>query len=193
MRALRCFLHSKQRVGGDRLALPFQLQQPLLANLHRRRDEPERLRAEQHLPRLRRLLQPRRDIDRVAGRQTLLGAGQHLPGVHADPALDPQLRQCIPHLHRRPTSPQRIILMHHRDTEHSHHRVPDELLHRATMRLNDALHPLEVARQQPLQRLRIHRLPQRRRPDNVAEQHRHDLPVCADRHETRLEHERSRT
>ena len=55
------------------------------------------------------------------------------------------------------------------------------------MRLDDPLHPLEVARQQPLQRLRIHRLPERRRADHVAEQHRHDLPVRAVRHESRLE------
>ena len=38
-------------------------------------------------------------------------------------------------------------------------------------------HPLEVARRQALQRLRIRRLPERRRPDNVAKQHRHDLAM----------------
>ena len=37
-------------------------------------DERERVRADQHLSRLRRLLEARRHVDRVAGRQPLLGA-----------------------------------------------------------------------------------------------------------------------
>jgi len=64
---------------------------------------------------------------------------------------------------------------------------PMNFYHRALVRLDDRLHSLEVVRQQPLQRLGIHRLAERRRADDVAEQHRHDLPVCAGRHEPRLE------
>ena len=89
----------------------------------------------------------------------------------------PSSGERLPHLHRRPAGPQRVVLVHHRHPEHRHHRVADELLHRAAVRLDDPLHPLEIPRQQRPQRLRIRRLPERRRPDHVAEQHRHDLPA----------------
>ena len=178
-----------EQVGGDRLALALQLEQPGLADLDRSRDERERVRTDQHLARLGRLLQPRRDVHRVPGSKPLLGAGQHLARVHADPALDPELRERIPHLHRRPARTQRVVLVRNRHAEHRHHRIADELLHRTAVRLDDPLHPLEIARQQPLQRLRIHRLTQRRRPDDVAEQHRHHLPVRTARHQPRLDHQ----
>ena len=42
-----------------------------------------------------------------------------------------------------------------------------------------ALHPLEIAGQQRPQRLRIRRLPQRRRTDQITEQHRHHLAALA--------------
>ena len=41
-------------------------------------------------PGVRRLLQPRGDVDRVAGREPLLGAGHDLAGVHADAQLEPR-------------------------------------------------------------------------------------------------------
>ena len=137
----------------------------------------ERMRrlADQHLARRRRLLEPRRHVHRVPGRQPLRRARHHLAGVHADPAADPELRQRVPHLHRRPARPQRVVLVRRGDPEHRHHRVADELLHRAAVRLDDRLHPLEVAGQQRPQRLRIRRLAQRRRAGHVAEQHRHRL------------------
>ena len=95
-----------------------------------------------------RLLQPGGDVDRVAGREPLLGAGHDLAGVHADPSLDAELRECLAHLHRRPAGAQRIVLVHRRHAEHGHDRVADELLHRSAVRLDDRLHPLEVAGQQ---------------------------------------------
>ena len=64
-----------------------------------------------------------------------------------------------------------------RDPEHSHHRVADELLHRAAVALDDRLHPLEVAGKQRPDRLRVGRLPERRRADDVAEQDGHDLAL----------------
>jgi len=54
-------------------------------------------------------------------------------------------------------------LVRHWDAEHGHHGVTDEFLDRAAVRLDDPLHPHEVAREQPLQCLRINRLPQCRR------------------------------
>jgi hypothetical protein len=48
--------------------------------------------------------------------------------------------------------------------EDRHHGVADELLHRATVDLDDCLHPLEVASEQRAQRIRVEPLPQLRRP-----------------------------
>ena len=70
---------------------------------------------------------------------------------------------------RRPRAP--------RNPEHRHHGVADELLHRAAVRIDDRLHPLEVAGKQHPDRLRVGRLPQRRRADDVAEQDGHDLAL----------------
>ena len=105
--------------------------------------------------------------------------GHDLARVHPDPRLHPELRQRLPHLHRRPHRPHRVVLVHHRHPEHRHHRVPDELLHRPAVRLDDPPHPLEIPHQQRPHRLRITRLTQRRRPDHVAEHHRHRLALLA--------------
>ena len=63
--------------------------------------------AEQDLPRLRCLLEPRRDVDGVPGRQPLLGARDDLAGVDADPALDAELGKREAQLRRRPQRAQR--------------------------------------------------------------------------------------
>ena len=109
--------------------------------------ELERRRADQHLARRRRLLEPRRHVHRVPGRQPLRRARS--PPHRCSPRSDPRsrARQRIPHLDRRPTGPQRVVLVHHRHPEHRHHRIPDELLHRPAVRLDDPAHPLEIARQ----------------------------------------------
>src|SRR5579862_5670523 len=67
--------------------------------------------------------------------------------------------------------------MHNRHTEHRHHRITDELLDRPAVPLDNPPHPREITRQQRSQRLRIRRLPQRRRPGHITEDHRHRLPL----------------
>ena len=123
------------------------------------------------------LLQPGSDVDRVPRRQPLLGPGHDLTRIHTDPCLHPEFRQRFAHLERGTHRPQCVILVRHRNPKHHHHRVTDELLHRPTMRLDDPAHPLEIPGQQRPQRLRIRRLPQRRRPGHVTEHNRHDLPL----------------
>jgi hypothetical protein len=75
---------AKRRYG---LALALQRHRLDLFGLDHPVDEVERRLPEQDVVRLGRLLEASRKIDRVAGREPLLGAGQHLAGVHADPAL----------------------------------------------------------------------------------------------------------
>ena len=175
--ALRRLAHAQQPVGGNRLGLALQLERLDRLDLGRVADERERRLPDQHLARLRRLLQPRRDVDRIAGRQPLLRPRHHLAGHHADPPLQPELGQRVAHLDRRPHRAQRVVLVQHRHAEHGHHRVADELLHAAAVPLDDRLHPLEVAREQRTQPLGIERLAERGRAGQVAEQHRHRLAL----------------
>ena len=64
-----------------------------------------------------------------------------------------------------------------REPEDRHHRVADELLDDAAVALDDRLHALEVAREQRAERLRVDRLAERRRADDVAEEHGYDLAL----------------
>jgi hypothetical protein len=150
VRPLRNLVNGNERIGGDRLALALQLEQKLLSDFDRSRHEPERVRSDQHLTRPRRLLQPRSDVHGIASGETLLGAGEHLASIDADPTIDTEVRQGIAHLHRRAARPECIVLVRRRYAEHRHHRITDELLHQTAVRLHDRLHPLEIARQQPL-------------------------------------------
>ena len=115
----------------------------------------KRLAADQDLARLRGLLEPRGHVDGVPGREPLLGARHDLARLDADPTLDPELGQRVPHLDGGPQRPQRVVLVHDRHAEDGHHRVADELLDRAAVALDDRLHPVEVAREQRTQRLRV--------------------------------------
>ena len=130
------------------------------------------LRADVHLVRRRRLLEPRRDVHGVAGDETLARARDDLAGVDADARLHAERRQRVAHLVRGSQRAQRVVLVQHRHAEDGHHRVADELLDRAAVALDDRLHPVEVAREQRAQRLGIRRLAERRRAGDVAEDDR---------------------
>ena len=136
-------------------------------------------------------------IDRIAGRQPLIGAGHHLPGVHAgadahrgaEVGLQFPVELCD--VCAQPGCgayrPQRIVLMQHRDTENGHHRVSDELLHRAAMMFDNAAGSIEIPPHDLPEALRIQQLPQSRQPRHIAKQHRHRLALLArrDRHQSR--------
>ena len=177
VRALGRIEHRDEAVRGDGLDFAFELERLDRLGLDRAADELERRLADQDLARVGRALEPGGDVDRVSGGEPLLGAGDDLARVHADPSLDAELGECRAHLDRGPAGAQRVVLVHRRDAEDGHHRVADELLHRAAVRLDDLLHPLEVAGEQALQRLRVDRLPERGRADHVAEENRDDLAV----------------
>ena len=186
-----CFADREEREGGDRLALPLQLERPLLST-----STAAPTSASVSAP-ISTSPGPAACSSRAATLTASPVASRSSVPVTTSPVLTPirprpELRQRVAHLDRRPAGAERVVLVRHRHAEHRHHRVADELLHRAAVRLDDPPHPLEVTRQERLQRLRIDRLAERRRADDVAEQHRHDLPVRADSHEPRLEHRRGR-
>jgi hypothetical protein len=151
----------------------------VLVGHYRVLDERVRRFADQHLTRLSRLLKAGRHVHRVTRREPLRRAGHDLAGVDADPSADPELRQRVPHPHRSSRRAQSIILVSDRHPKDSHHRVADELLHRAAVRLDNPLHTLEIPSQQRPQRLRIRRLAEFCRTGDVAEQHRHRLALLA--------------
>jgi len=175
--AFRRFMNREQPVSRDQLGLPLHRQRFERFRVDCLTDELERRVVDQHLARLRCLLQTRCNVDRVAGRQPLLGAGDDLAGSEADAAFDPEAPEALPHLQRGPAGTQCIVLVRNRDAEHGHDGIADELLNRASVSLDSLLHALEVAGEQRAQGLRVSRLPQRRGADDVAEEDGYDFAL----------------
>jgi hypothetical protein len=137
-----------QPVRRHRLGLALHHERRQLHNLDRRSYESERLLSDQHLSRRGRLLEPRRDVDRIARREPFRRPGHDLPAVHADPALHAERGNRIADLDRRTAGAKRIVLVQDRYPEDGHHRVADELLHRAAVALDDRADRVEVPREQ---------------------------------------------
>ena len=174
---LRRVAHPQQPIGGNRLGLALQLERLDRLDLGRVADERERRLPISTSPGCAACSSRAATLTASPVAQPLLRPRHHLARHHADPPLQPELGQRIPHLDRRPHRAQRVILVQHRHAEHGHHGVADELLHTAAVPLDDRLHPLEVARQQRTQPLGIERLAERRRARQVAEQDRHRLAL----------------
>ena len=75
---LRRVTHSHEPIRGNRLGLALQLERLDRLDVDRVANERQRRLADQHLARLGRLLQPCRDVDRITGREPLLGPRHHL-------------------------------------------------------------------------------------------------------------------
>ena len=190
---------ASERLGtGDGLEHPPRLDGSALAlRLHGSErleprgvaNEPLRDRADQDLAAAGCLLQPLRGVDRVAGgERRRLVARHHLTGVDPDP--NPQLghlarfeRGIQPlhgplHVERGPHRPQRVVLVCAREAEHRHHRVADELLHRAAVALDGDPHLLVPPAQELAQRLGVEALAEHGRVGQVAEEDADGLPRC---------------
>src|SRR5688572_4808397 len=149
-------------------------------------NEPQRVVSEQDLPRSSRLLEPCRNVDRVARDERVALARDNRTGVEADPRVEVELVHDVPQLDRGPRGAERVVLRRHRNPEHGHHRIPDELLDGAAMPLENDPCGVVVAVHQRTKGFRIGPVADRRRPREVAEEHGHDLPDlpcrgCAER------------
>jgi hypothetical protein len=71
--------------------------------------------------------------------------------------------------------------MHTWHTEHRHHRVANELLHRATVALDGSARDVEVTRHHPAYRLRVNPLTQARGARDITEKNSDNLPLLARR------------
>ncbi len=160
MCSLRRLAHAQEPKSRNGLGLALQLERLDRLDLGPVADERKRRLPDQHLARLGSLLQPRGHVDRVARHQTFFGAGHHLAGGEADPRLKAELGQRVAHLRHSADGAKRVVFMEHRYAEDGHDCIPDELLHRPAVVLDDLLHPFEVVGEQPPERLRVDRLPQ---------------------------------
>ncbi len=164
----------------DRLGLPFEHERLDRFDANRVAHEEPRLRADQRLSCCGCLLESSSNVDRVAGDEGLSLAADHdLAGVDPHPRLETVLGDRHTHLRRGANRPQSIVLVRDRDPENGHDRVADELLDCPTVALDDRSEILEVASHARAQCLRIGRLTERRRTDEIAEEDRHDLPRLA--------------
>ena len=166
---VRLALHHQRldRLGGDRVA-----------------NQPHRVAAEQDGARIRGLLEPRRDVHRVAGdeRLPLRVPGDDLAGVDADPRCERhavialqlfvERDERFPHLTRRAHRADRVVLVHVRDAEDRHHRVTDELLDGAAVAFERGPHLVEVSGHDAPERLGIEPFAHRGRAGDVAEDDR---------------------
>ena len=109
------------RYASTRRRLALQLERLHRLDDDRVADERPRLGADQDLARLRRLLEPRGHVDRVAGREPLLRARHDLAGVDADPQLERrpvvaqealvEAAEPVAQLGGRAHGPQRVVLV----------------------------------------------------------------------------------
>ena len=119
--------------------------------MHRSGDRREGRRTQQHLAGRCCLLEPRRDVDGVAGREPLVASAtpdDDLAGVDAGARRDldavvalelgVQGQERLTDLGSSADGAQRIVLVHRRDAEDGHDGVADELLHRPAVPLEHA-------------------------------------------------------
>src|SRR5262249_46596124 len=137
----------QQPIDHDRPRLPLHGQRLDRLRRDRALDQPQRLLADQHLPRRPRLLQPARHIPRIPRHHPptppLPPRACH-PRAHPVPPPPHHPRHPPPHLPRRTPGPQRIVLPHHRPPNHRHHRIPGDLLPHPPVPLHHPPHPLEI-------------------------------------------------
>src|SRR5262249_46125191 len=78
----------------------------------------------------------------------------------------------------RPHRPLVIVLVRKRRTKERHHRVPNELLHRAAKTLKLGTQTLVIRAQDRLHVLRIELLGARSKSDQIGKPHRHYLALA---------------
>ena len=176
--------------GPGRLVLPLQAQRTDLdvAEPSGTQDRPLR---REDLPRSRGLFESRGDVDRVAGdhpafqarlsdRQDLtrVDADAHLEGEPVEGFQSPvQIGQALLHAERGQERSCGVVLVCHRNAEHRHHRVTDELLNGPTLAFDLLAHGAEERVGHLSQMLGVEAGAQGRRTDEVREQDGDQLPL----------------
>jgi hypothetical protein len=140
----RIWIDPEQAVRLDNLALALQGKLDQF-DAHGIADELKRLLPDQDVARCAALLESRRDVDRVSRNEGLGLAGHDLAGVDADPDLEVEAVDSLPHLGCGTHRPEGVVFARARHAEDGHHGIADELLHGSAVTLEDRAELLEVA------------------------------------------------
>ena len=183
-------IHLEDAVRRDRFADTLQPQWLHGFGEDRVAHEPEGLLRDQDLVRPGGLLEPRREVRRHPRHERLGGrriADHDLAGRDARPRADPDavltlelvVQPCerVGDLRGRADGTDRVVLVDPRDAEDRHHGVPDELLDRAAVPLEEAAHRVVVTSEDPPEQLRVEAATELGRPRDVGEQDGHGAPV----------------
>ena len=170
------------------LRLPLGLDAAAISELESSADRGDRPVADENLARLGGLLQAVADVDGVTrGERAALARrpDDDLPRVDADAHLRGAFEEPVQaplHGESRMERALRMILERQRGAEHGHHRVSCELLDRAARAFDLLLHRVVEALEPSAHALGVAVARERRRPDQVAEEDRHELPLLARTH-----------
>ncbi len=186
--------HAHGAPDADRLGFPFQISGRQGKVFHGALRVAKRARPDQHRADLRRRLQARRDVDRVARHQKVAPVGgaarrDHLAGVDAN--AHRQFRRRRIHLASRrvegrerdlhiqsgPHGANGIVLVDLRQAKDPDDGIADEFFHDPAVPVDLARHDGEIARQEIAQFLGIQRRAQGSGIREIGEQHGHDAPI----------------
>ena len=176
--------------GYDRRGKALDLDRPQILVVEQPGGQPPRARPDHHRPRLRQRLQPRREVRRLADHRLLLRraladqvADHDQTGGDPDPHLQPRIGRGVETGHRldqRQTGPHRplgIVLVGARIAEIGEHPVAHVLGDKPAATLDDRGGAAVIAADHRPQILRVEPRRQRRRADQIAEQHRQLPPL----------------
>ena len=157
---------------GERIVEPLQLEEAALLGVHDRQRQPARKRADQDLPGLGDLLEPRSDVDCLAGCERRVGLVRHdLPRFDPDPRFEAETVDGVEDRHSGADGALGVVLVRRRNPERRHDGVAGELLDDAPVR-GDALRDvLEVGVDAAANDLGVARGDELGRADEIDEEH----------------------
>jgi hypothetical protein len=171
-------------VGGDRLAPALEREGPERGERDQVADEPLSPFADQHVAVARLVLEPCRDVRRVADERGLVVADHHLAGVHRDAQphavhrraeLADQLAKGALHPDAGPHGADGVVLGDARHAEGREHAISEELDHLPAVDLDGGGHGAVVALHHAARGLGVEPLLQRHRADQIREHDGHQL------------------
>ena len=167
--------------------LPLQLVRPGVLVDDRRLRGPAGCLAHEHGARRGGRLHPRGGVDEIAGDHALaLRAERHrrLAGQDARACREAGCTDLLAERHDGrdevecgADGPLGVVFVRDRSPPDGHHRIADELLHRAAEALDDAPRVLEVAGEELPHLLGVSRLGERGEADEIGEEHRYEPPL----------------
>ena len=174
--------HAQRAIERHRLGLPLQLEASGAFIENGRFGRTLRRLTDKHDAGISGRLNPACGVDEIARHHPLtlsMKRDRGLPGEDTDARLQVrvELGNRSHEVERRPHRPLSVVLLRNRRPPHRHHRITNELLHRAAIQRNKPAARVEIARQKLTHLLRIPRLRQPRKTNQIREQHRHQTTL----------------